>query len=44
MSLVFLNTPEAALDLLEKKGSIYSDKPGLVMAGELSVVFLPSYT
>lgn len=33
--LVFLNSYEAAVDLLEKKGSIYSDKPSLVMAGEL---------
>ncbi|KAH9853928.1 hypothetical protein C2E23DRAFT_884554 [Lenzites betulinus] len=33
--LLFVNTYEAAIDLLEKKGAIYSDKPGLVMAGEL---------
>lgn len=33
--LVFLNTSEAAVDLLEKRGAIYSDKPALVMAGEL---------
>ncbi|KAJ3477354.1 hypothetical protein NLI96_g10518 [Meripilus lineatus] len=33
--LVFLNTQQAAVDLLEKQGSIYSDKPSLVMAGEL---------
>ena len=33
--LVFLNTFEAASDLLEKQGAIYSDKPPLVMAGEL---------
>ncbi|KAI0829316.1 cytochrome P450 [Trametes gibbosa] len=33
--LLFINTYEAAIDLLEKRGSIYSDKPGLVMAGEL---------
>ncbi|CDO74150.1 hypothetical protein BN946_scf185043.g200 [Trametes cinnabarina] len=33
--LLFLNTYEAAIDLLDKKGSIYSDKPSLVMAGEL---------
>lgn len=33
--LVFLNTPEAVNDLLEKRGSIYSDKPNLVMAGNL---------
>ncbi|KAJ7062124.1 cytochrome P450 [Mycena amicta] len=33
--LVFLSSPEATMDLLEKKGSIYGDKPSLVMAGEL---------
>ncbi|KAH9894123.1 cytochrome P450 [Cubamyces lactineus] len=33
--LLFLNTYDAALDLLEKKGTIYSDKPQLVMAGDL---------
>ncbi|KAJ7910500.1 cytochrome P450 [Mycena leptocephala] len=34
--LVFLNSPEATMDLLDKKGSIYGDKPALVMAGELT--------
>ena len=34
---VFLNSPDAAFDLLDKRGSIYSDKPGFVMAGELCV-------
>ncbi|RDB30081.1 hypothetical protein Hypma_013902 [Hypsizygus marmoreus] len=33
--LLFLNSPEAAFDLLDKRGSIYSDKPALVMAGDL---------
>lgn len=33
--LVFLNTPEAASDLMDKRGVIYSDKPPLVMTGEL---------
>ncbi|KAJ6555145.1 cytochrome P450 [Mycena vulgaris] len=33
--LVFLNSPDATMDLLDKKGSIYGDKPELVMAGEL---------
>jgi hypothetical protein len=33
--LVFLNSPEAVFDLLDKRGSIYSDKPQLVMTGEL---------
>lgn len=36
-SLVFLNSPEAAFDLLDKRGSIYSDKPSFVMVGELWV-------
>jgi cytochrome P450 len=30
-----LNTPKAVFDLLDKRGSLYSDKPHLVMAGEL---------
>ncbi|KAF8347394.1 cytochrome P450 [Amanita rubescens] len=33
--LVFLNSPEAASDLMDKRGSIYSDRPPSVMAGEL---------
>ncbi|KAG6808984.1 hypothetical protein H0H92_002091 [Tricholoma furcatifolium] len=33
--LVFLNSPEAVSDLLDMRGSIYSDKPSLVMAGDL---------
>ncbi|KAK0186879.1 cytochrome P450 [Armillaria mellea] len=33
--LVFLNSPEAVNDLLDKRGSVYSDKPQLVMVGEL---------
>lgn len=33
--LVFLSSPEATLDLLDRKGGMYSDKPTLVMAGEL---------
>ncbi|KAG1722618.1 cytochrome P450 [Suillus lakei] len=33
--LVFLNTPKAVFDLLDKRRSVYSDKPHLVMAGEL---------
>ena len=28
--LVFLNTPEATADLMDKRGAIYSDKPQLV--------------
>lgn len=35
--LVYLNTYEAALDLLDRRGSIYSDKPRLVMVQELYV-------
>lgn len=33
--LVFLNSPEAAFNLLDKRGSIYSDRPQQVMTGEL---------
>jgi len=33
--LVFLNSPEAVFDLLDKRGSIYSDRPQQVMTGEL---------
>ena len=33
--LLFVNSYEAAVDLLEKRGAIYSDKPKMVMAGEL---------
>lgn len=35
--LLFLNNYEGAVELLEKRGAIYSDKPGLVMAGDLCV-------
>ncbi|KAF5310108.1 hypothetical protein D9619_010510 [Psilocybe cf. subviscida] len=35
IGLVFLNSAEAATDLLDKRGAIYSDKPGLVMVCEL---------
>lgn len=38
--LLFVNSYEAAVDLLEKRGAIYSDKPKMVMAGELCA--LPS--
>lgn len=37
VGIVFLNTAEAAIDLLDKRGSIYSDKPSLMMSGELCV-------
>jgi hypothetical protein len=33
--LLFLHTPEAVNDLLEKRGTFYSDKPHLTMAGDL---------
>ena len=33
--LVFLNTHEVAVDLMDRRGNVYSDKPHLVMAGEL---------
>ncbi|KXN84793.1 O-methylsterigmatocystin oxidoreductase [Leucoagaricus sp. SymC.cos] len=34
-SMIVLNTAKAALDVLEKKGAIYADRPRLVMAGEI---------
>jgi hypothetical protein len=37
-SIMFLNTYEAAVDLLEKRGSIYSDRMQYVMANELCVI------
>lgn len=39
-NLVFLNSREAASDLLDKRGLIYSDKPSFVMVGELWVPFV----
>ncbi|KIY61920.1 cytochrome P450 [Cylindrobasidium torrendii FP15055 ss-10] len=33
--LLFLSSPDAVQDLLEKRGAIYSDKPFMLMAGEL---------
>lgn len=33
--ILFVNSREAATALLEKRGAIYSDKPAMVMAGEL---------
>jgi hypothetical protein len=33
--MIILNTAEAAVELLDNKGRIYSDKPRAVMAGEL---------
>ncbi|KAF7984180.1 hypothetical protein HWV62_16866 [Athelia sp. TMB] len=44
--IVFLNTPEAVLELLDKRGDIYSDRPPMVMAGDLCsckdmVAFVP---
>lgn len=35
LGVVFLNTPEAVFELLDKRGAIYSDRPHLVMANEL---------
>ena len=37
-SLVYLSSPEAAFELLDKRGSIYSDKPSLIMSRELCVL------
>lgn len=33
--LIFINTYKAAFELLDKKSSIYSDRPRLPMLGEL---------
>jgi cytochrome P450 len=33
--LIFLSSPEVCFDLLDRKGGLYSDKPPLVMVGEL---------
>ncbi|VDC00556.1 unnamed protein product [Peniophora sp. CBMAI 1063] len=33
--IVFLNSRKAAFDLLDRRGGIYSDRPHLVMSGEL---------
>ncbi|EMD32752.1 hypothetical protein CERSUDRAFT_118480 [Gelatoporia subvermispora B] len=35
LSVLFLNSSEVAMDLLDKRGSIYSDRPPLVMATDL---------
>ncbi|KAK0430310.1 cytochrome P450 [Armillaria borealis] len=42
--LVFLNSPEVVNDLLDMRGSVYSDKPQLVMVGELRVFNCPVWT
>ena len=34
---MYLNTYETAVDLLDRRGGIYSDKPRLVMVQELYV-------
>lgn len=33
--MIILNSREAAIELLEKRSTSYSDRPKLVMAGEL---------
>jgi hypothetical protein len=33
--LLFINSHKAAVDLLEKRGQIYSDRPAFTMCGEL---------
>lgn len=40
--LIILNSYEAATDLLDKRGAIYSDRPVLTMLGELYVASTPS--
>jgi hypothetical protein len=39
--MVILNSRDACIDLLEKRSSIYSDRPRLVMLNELYVLPLP---
>ena len=34
-SVIVLSDTKIAVDLLEKRGAIYSDKPKMIMAGEL---------
>lgn len=34
-SIIVLNSAKAAFDLLDKRSSIYSDRPRLIMAGDL---------
>lgn len=34
--IMVINSPKAAIDLLEKRASIYSDRPRFVMCGELT--------
>jgi hypothetical protein len=36
-SIVVLNSAQAAVDLLDKRGAIYSDRPRFVMFVEMSV-------
>ncbi|KAF9557276.1 cytochrome P450 [Agrocybe pediades] len=33
--IVFVNTSQAAIELMDKKGSIYSDKPNMIMARDI---------
>lgn len=39
--LIVLNSYEVATDLLDKRGTIYSDRPILTMLGELCVPSWP---
>lgn len=38
-SLIFLNTPKAVLDLMDKRGAIYSDRPHLVRFFRNTLIF-----
>ncbi len=40
--LIFINSPAAVAELMEKRSAIYSDRAPLVMATELFVPFLDS--
>ncbi len=47
--IVILNDYETCNDLLDKRGTIYSDRPRMIMAGELAgtftstSVYIPTY-
>jgi hypothetical protein len=39
-SIVVLNSVEAAVDLMDKRSSIYSDRPSFVMLADMYVIYL----
>ena len=40
MHIIVINSQKIAIDLMEKRSKIYSDRPYLAMAGELYVPFI----